>query len=122
MEHAEHADPLMPGRPVAVLPRIVVGPARTVWPVARIPVIETVARHRLPGLERARIAGEQVVQVHGLRVDVFQIVAPQLEGSGVRSGRRGLEAYEMRSPVGGIEILALARPDVRLVPGGGSIE
>src|SRR3954447_2708353 len=97
------------------------GPKATV--VNRIPLIENQFRHDLAGLGRALLAREEIVDVHGAGIYVFEVgAALRKERAGIGTVHPRVRADEMRPVIRSFQELRVAEADVHLVPGGGAVE
>src|ERR1035437_71949 len=91
--------------------------------VDRIPLIENEFCHDLSSLEGTLLPGEEIVDMHGAGVHVFEIGASLGdEHARVRTIHPGMRPDEMRSVIGRFDELPVAGANVHFVPTGGSVK
>src|ERR1035437_3858953 len=91
--------------------------------VDRIPLIENELCHDLSGLERTLLAGEEIVDMHGRGIHVFEIGASLGdEHARIRTIHLGVRPDEMRPLVGRFDEFPVAGANVHFVPTGGAVK
>ena len=85
-------------------------------------MVKAVLSHQPAIRKCALVSGQQVVEVHRARIDIFQIGSFQREDSGVWTVHLRVFADKIGGVISGVEILALAGANVHFVITGTSIE